>query len=73
MRAIADVPVRAKALAKNTCCRTIYGVDLAFDADTLRENIEAAVAELACARSGCNVSVRFARNMVPEDVLLFKQ
>lgn len=72
MPAIADVPVRAKALAKNTCCGTIYRVDLAFDADTLRENIVAAVAVLACARSGWNVRVRFARNMVPRDVLLFK-
>ncbi|KAH7949028.1 hypothetical protein HPB49_004233 [Dermacentor silvarum] len=73
VRAIADVPVRAKALAKNTCSGTIFGVDTAFDADTIRENIEAPVAVLSCARSGRNVTVRFAGNMVPGDVLLFKQ
>ncbi|KAH7977663.1 hypothetical protein HPB49_003150 [Dermacentor silvarum] len=66
VRAMADVPVRAKALAKNTCSGTIFGVDTAFDADTIRENIEAPVAVLSCARSGRNVTVRFAGNMVPE-------
>ncbi|KAH7949313.1 hypothetical protein HPB49_007677 [Dermacentor silvarum] len=73
VRAIADVPVRAKVLAKNTCSGTIFGVDTAFDVDTIRENIEAPVAVLSCARSGRNVTVRFAGNMVPGDVLLFKQ
>ncbi|KAH7941381.1 hypothetical protein HPB49_012854 [Dermacentor silvarum] len=73
VRAIADVPVRAKALAKNAYSGTIFGVDTPFDADTIRKNIEAPVAVLSCARSGRNVTVRLAGDVVPGDVLLFKQ
>lgn len=58
---------------KTTCSGTIYGVDPAFDADTIKENIEAPVTVLSCAQSGRNISVRSADKEVSGNVLLFKE
>ncbi|KAH7940786.1 hypothetical protein HPB49_005642 [Dermacentor silvarum] len=62
VRVICDVHVRAKALALNTCCGTLFAVDPAFDESTIIEGL-----------NGDAVVLRFAGSMVPAAVHLFRQ
>ncbi|KAH7941677.1 hypothetical protein HPB49_016068 [Dermacentor silvarum] len=73
VRVICDVRVRAKALILNTCTGTLFDVDPTFDGATIFEGLESSVPVVAIARSGDVVTLRFAGDVVPEEVLLFRR
>ncbi|KAH7941460.1 hypothetical protein HPB49_013914 [Dermacentor silvarum] len=73
VRVICDVHVRAKALALNTCCGTLFAVDPAFDESTIIEGLESSAPVLSATRNGDAVVLRFAGSMVPAAVHLFRQ
>ncbi|KAH7940732.1 hypothetical protein HPB49_004995 [Dermacentor silvarum] len=73
VRVICDVRVRAKALISNTCTGTLFDVDPTFDGATIFEGLESSVPVVAVARSGDTVTLRFAGDVVPEEVLLFRR
>ncbi|KAH7942013.1 hypothetical protein HPB49_019727 [Dermacentor silvarum] len=63
----------AKALILNTCTGTLFDVDPTFDGATIFEGLESSVPVVAVARSGDAVTLRFAGDVVPEEVLLFRR
>ncbi|KAH7941391.1 hypothetical protein HPB49_012901 [Dermacentor silvarum] len=73
VRVICDVHVRAKALALNTCCGTLFAVDPAFDESTIIEGLESSAPVLSATRNGDAVVLRFSGSMVPAQVHLFRQ
>ncbi|XP_037568423.1 mucin-19-like [Dermacentor silvarum] len=73
VRVISDVHVRAKALALNTCCGTLFAVDPAFDESTIIEGLESSAPVLSAPRNGDDAVLRFAGSMVPAAVHLFRQ
>ncbi|KAH7949039.1 hypothetical protein HPB49_004244 [Dermacentor silvarum] len=73
VRVICDVRVRATALILNTCTGTLFDVDPTFDGATIFEGLESSVPVVAIARSGDVVTLRFAGDVVPEEVLLFRR
>ncbi|KAH7949387.1 hypothetical protein HPB49_009287 [Dermacentor silvarum] len=73
VRVISDVHVRAKALALNTCCGTLFAVDPAFYESTIVEGLESSAPVLSATRNGDAVVLRFAGTMVPAAVHLFRQ
>ncbi|KAH7940572.1 hypothetical protein HPB49_002041 [Dermacentor silvarum] len=73
VRVICDVRMRAKALILNTCTGTLFDVDPTFDGATIFEGLESSVPVVAVTRSGDAVTLRFAGEVVPEEVLLFRR
>ncbi|KAH7980222.1 hypothetical protein HPB49_013938 [Dermacentor silvarum] len=73
VRVICDVHVRAKALALNTYCGTLFAVDPAFDESTIVEGLESSAPVLSATRNGDAVVLLFTGSVVPGAVHLFRQ
>ncbi|KAH7973359.1 hypothetical protein HPB49_000078 [Dermacentor silvarum] len=63
----------AKSAPKNVCTGVIFGVDPAFDSNTVVQNIASSAPIVACTRSGRNLVLKFAGSSVPPEVAFFKQ
>ncbi|KAH7978447.1 hypothetical protein HPB49_005524 [Dermacentor silvarum] len=70
---ICGVDVKAKSAPKNVCTGVIFGVDPAFDCDTVAQNIASSAPIVACTRSGRNLVLKFAGSSPPQEIALFKQ